>query len=115
MVNPTSHINYSGTIQIIVRCHFNIIVYICNIVSRGSDLVYIRTATLGRLGSFGAQADWPHIESRGSVGQSMAELLSTLSSNTSQEKCFVHVGTLLVNHQSAIALPLFCFLAAFSD
>ena len=57
LVKPTSHIKYSGTIQIIVRCHFNIIVYICNIVSQGSDLVYIRTATLGRLGSFGAQTN----------------------------------------------------------
>ena len=57
LVIPHLILNYSGTIQIIVCCHFNIIVYICNIVSRGSDLVYIRTATLGRLGSFGAQAD----------------------------------------------------------
>ena len=40
----------------------------------------------------------------------MSELLPTLSSNTIQEECFVHVGTLLVNHQSAIALPPFTLL-----
>ena len=43
----------------------------------------------------------------------MSELLPALSSNTSQEKCLVHVGTLLVNHHSAIALPLLLFYYEF--
>ena len=43
----------------------------------------------------------------------MSELLPALSLNTSQEKCLVHVGTLLVNHHSAIALPLLLFYYEF--
>ena len=109
LVSPTSLINYSGTIQIIVCCYFNIIVHINNIVSRESDLIYLHKATLSRFGSLGFRLTGP-FESNVSVVQNMSELLPTLSSITSQEKCFVHVGTLLVNHPSAIALPLFAFL-----
>ena len=108
-MKPTSLIKYSGTIQNIVCCCFNIIVHINNIVSRESDLIYLHKATLSRFGSLGFSLTGP-FESNVSVVQNMSELLPTLSSITSQEKCLVHVRTLLVNHQSAIALPLFCLL-----
>ena len=56
-------------------------------------------------GALGRSQTGPAFESGVSVGRSMSELLPTSSSNTIQEECFVHVGTLLVNNQSAIALP----------
>ena len=62
LVNPTSLINYSGTIQIIVCCYFNIIVHINNIVSWESDLIYLHTATLSCFGILEVQADWPFYE-----------------------------------------------------